>query len=280
MPFQLSVTQFSVQYDLLLNPPLQAIVAATAQSFFAFRIWIMSDKKWYIPFVATPAVCFQLCVPPSEPFSSARCSNWSTINSLLFLDAVYFSTISLDTVPEITQKRLLVASLAVGAAIDVSLSAGLCILLWKNYMTEGPVLKSTKLLLKRTILFSINTGMWTALSACLIIMIFLRTQTSDYMVFSYFHIMSPIYFATVLANLNARPYLRKQTEPSLPSNLFGLASSNDDIIRNPEAGEILGNMGGVVDSEIGPPMRDHSPSTLNAESISSASGREMAMPVL
>ncbi|PPQ92806.1 hypothetical protein CVT25_004064 [Psilocybe cyanescens] len=70
-------------------------------------------------------------------------------------------------------------------------------------------------MLQRMMLFSINTGMWTALLATSIVIVFFRTITTDFMVFGYFHLLSPLYFTTVLANLNARRYLNGTGEISL-----------------------------------------------------------------
>jgi len=50
--------------------------------------------------------------------------------------------------------------------------------------------------------------MWTALLASSIIVVFFRTMTTDFMIFGYFHLLSPLYFTTVLANLNGRQYIK------------------------------------------------------------------------
>lgn len=53
----------------------------------------------------------------------------------------------------------------------------------------------------------------------------MRTGSDDFMVYGYFHIMSPIYFVTVLANINARSYLRKQDRYMLPPNIDSTTGS-------------------------------------------------------
>jgi len=176
-----------------------------------------------------PAILFQLCVPP-----------------------IYFNAITSNAVSTDVQKDLLVATLAMGAIIDISLSAGLCALLWGRHIKGGSVLKSTNLMLQRIILFSVNTGMWTALAALVVILVFLRTETSDFMVFSYFHIMSPIYFVTVLANVNARPYLRGRDydTASLPSQLF--ATSHGGTRLPDQAISAEGENGSVPEADGGP----------------------------
>ncbi|KAH9474976.1 hypothetical protein JR316_0012075 [Psilocybe cubensis] len=154
----------------------------------------VSKQKTLIPIVAIPPILFQLCIAP-----------------------IFFSSVSSNYISIATQKacNVLAATLATGVVIDIALTIGLSALLWKEYMRGTFMLKSR--MLQRQILFSVNTGMWTALAALVVFIIFMKTGPDDFMVYGYFHIMSPIYFVTVLANINARPYLRSQVSYSIPS---------------------------------------------------------------
>ncbi|CAA7268540.1 unnamed protein product [Cyclocybe aegerita] len=174
-----------------------ALVALSAQTFFTYRIWILSEKKRFIPVIAVLPILFQLCFPP-----------------------ILFYSIDSDNISTEIQKDLLLAILVVGATVDISISGGLCALLWRHYIGEGPVLQSTRSLLQRMMLLSVNTGMWTALISCGTVIIFFRSGSEhDWKFFAYFHILSPLYYTTVLANLNARTYLRQRCDPALPSDL-------------------------------------------------------------
>ncbi|KAJ3505429.1 hypothetical protein NLJ89_g7422 [Agrocybe chaxingu] len=175
-----------------------ALVALSAQTFFTYRIWVLSEKKLFIPIIAVLPILFQLCFPP-----------------------ILFYSIDSHNISTEIQKDLLLAILVVGAAVDISISGGLCALLWRHYIVEGPILNSTRSLLQRMMLLSVNTGMWTALISCGTVIIFFRSGSDhDWKFFAYFHILSPLYYTTVLANLNARSYLRQQSDPALPSDLL------------------------------------------------------------
>ncbi|PPQ92805.1 LOW QUALITY PROTEIN: hypothetical protein CVT25_004063, partial [Psilocybe cyanescens] len=141
-------------------------------------------------------------------------------------------------------QNILAATLATGVAIDISLAVGLTAVLWPQYMRGTFMLKSyadyhylsrrrriaaddmrmmvlrlTKRMLQRQILFSVNTGMWTALAALIVFVIFMKSGSDDFTVYGYFHIMSPIYFFTVLTGINARSYLRKEDRDTSPTHI-------------------------------------------------------------
>ncbi|KAF6751925.1 hypothetical protein DFP72DRAFT_906524 [Ephemerocybe angulata] len=165
------------------------MVSVPVQVFFAWRIWKLGTVARYI-FLAIllPAIIFQF------------------VEGLLLL--IYNSQLSRPD--EVTAKlglALIIANLTVGAAVDIVIAAGLCTLLWRTYLLNGVTIKATSSMIHRLILFSVNTGLWTA-SFAIVTMAMAAKYPSNYMYIGFYFILSPLYCNMFLANLNARAYIR------------------------------------------------------------------------
>ncbi|KAM5542340.1 hypothetical protein V8D89_003799 [Ganoderma adspersum] len=113
----------------------------------------------------------------------------------------------------------------VQAAEDVLISLTLIFLLWQRRISDG--FRSTDRILYRLTVFIINTGVWTALCA-LFTIITLAAYPNVQIYVSLNFVVCPLYCNTLLANLNARGFIRGEnfTEPSgdsatRPSVAFG-----------------------------------------------------------
>ncbi|KAF8890480.1 hypothetical protein BD779DRAFT_1671412 [Infundibulicybe gibba] len=120
-------------------------------------------------------------------------------------------------------RAILVSNFAVGAAVDILLSAGLCFLLWKSYMEEGSSITQTNSMIHRLILFSINTGIWTALVGIATITMVI-VYPNNFIYVGFYFILSPMYCNSLLANLNARTYL-KGTKDNVVLHMTGIAAA-------------------------------------------------------
>ncbi|PIL37556.1 hypothetical protein GSI_01250 [Ganoderma sinense ZZ0214-1] len=119
--------------------------------------------------------------------------------------------------------KLPMAFWGVQAAEDVLISLTLIFLLWQRRISDG--FKSTDKILHRLTVFVINTGVWTALCA-LFTIITLAAYPNVQIYVSLNFVVCPLYCNTLLANLNARGFIRgdNYTEPSAntrPSVTFG-----------------------------------------------------------
>ncbi|KDR80308.1 hypothetical protein GALMADRAFT_242654 [Galerina marginata CBS 339.88] len=168
-----------------------ALVAIPAQGYLVYRTWEFAKRPRAIPYLAAPMLLFQLVLPIaliSTRHDTEACSHNFPTNVGL---------------------SLLIATFSVGAVLDVITCVALTALLWKEYMNRSKVLKSTSSMLIRLIMLSVNTGMWTAILAVLLLSILhFTTKMQVQPFFGYYHLLSPLYFLTVLVNLNVRGFIR------------------------------------------------------------------------
>jgi hypothetical protein len=157
-----------------------AMVSLPAQSFFVYRMWQFSQRPWFIPVLAMPVLLFQLVFPLVLLSNSERLREQDMF--------------------------LFIATCVAGAILDLVTCVGLTILLWGRYLSAQ---KSTTSILRRLILLSINTGLWTTLVSIYVIVVLITTvRVHEQPPLGCFHLISPLYFATVLVNLNSRHYIR------------------------------------------------------------------------
>ncbi|KAJ8489274.1 hypothetical protein ONZ51_g3031 [Trametes cubensis] len=162
------------------------------QLFFIMRIWRLSKKHWLVPSIFV------------------RQANCHADRPLLTKHIyVAFLVICLNGGPtaEIIYviRKLPMAFWGVAAAEDVLISLTLIYLLFRG---RGDTrFKSTDRLVYRLTVFAVNTGLWTSLCALFTIITMaaypnIQTYVSLYLV------ICPLYCNTLLANLNARGYIR------------------------------------------------------------------------
>ncbi|KAF8956695.1 hypothetical protein BDZ97DRAFT_1763542 [Flammula alnicola] len=116
---------------------------------------------------------------------------------------LYNSPSSLQIIPVASTQALLFANIAVGAGTDVIICVSLFALLWKRYST-------------------LENSHFKAIAIVTIAMVLAFPSNYIYVAFSF--AMSPIYCNTLLANLNARDYVRN-VEPDETVNLSALQTT-------------------------------------------------------
>ncbi|KAH0830189.1 hypothetical protein J3R83DRAFT_1544 [Lanmaoa asiatica] len=123
------------------------------------------------------------------PFSSS-----AHVTSIVTLGDTFFTDLS-------------IAYCSVAAGVDISIAIALTYLLARRRIATG--FKHSARVLQVLTVFAINSGIWTAIFALLTI-ILLRAFPSEliYVVFDF--PLCSIYCNTLLANLNARSYIKNQ----------------------------------------------------------------------
>ncbi|KAJ6569448.1 hypothetical protein B0H19DRAFT_1135515 [Mycena capillaripes] len=218
---------FILSQEYLYAGVFTALVAFPTQLFFTHRIWKLS-KKWIpVAIVFVIAALYQLGA------------------------TIAFTVICLQHGPTaeiIFQiEKLPMSMWGVGAAQDVLISAVLLWMLWTS--RGGPYFASTNQMLARLAVLVINTGIWTALVALFIIITMVVWPTIQIYVSLYF-VLCPLYCNTLLANLNAREYVRGNDfyEPRQKTST-AIASSNNTSNNTYPLGRRKFNMGTETDFE-------------------------------
>ncbi|KAF7357610.1 hypothetical protein MSAN_01357400 [Mycena sanguinolenta] len=215
-PFILS-QEYLVRLSTLLHVYLMNDLASTQESslhwslfqrnfFFTYRIYKLS-KNWF-------------------PIAAGFVAAVFVVAAFYQLGAsIAFTTICLQNGPTAAIifriEKLAMSLWGVGAAQDVLLSAAL---LWMLFTSRGgSYFQSTDQMLARLSVLVVNTGLWTALVALFIIITasLLAFHQLEYEPFrqmvqwptiqiyvSLYFVLCPLYCNTLLANLNARKFIR------------------------------------------------------------------------
>ncbi|KAI0658604.1 hypothetical protein C8Q70DRAFT_917021 [Cubamyces menziesii] len=163
------------------------------QLFFIMRIWRLSKKHWLVPSIFVPCSIFQLGESKQTEFRTVFLIVKRSLNGGPTAEIIYVI------------RKLPMAFWGVAAAEDVLISLTLIYLLFRG---RGDTrFKSTDRLVYRLTVFAVNTGLWTSLCALFTIITMaaypnIQTYVSLYLV------ICPLYCNTLLANLNARGYIR------------------------------------------------------------------------
>ncbi|KAF9492071.1 hypothetical protein BDN71DRAFT_1509759 [Pleurotus eryngii] len=180
----LSDNGFIVSQEYLWASFFTCLVALPCQLFFVYRIWIFAGKFWLIPTIFVPASVYQLA-----GYIAFLVMNYKTISIAQFYSL----------------QKLLKSIWGVSAVEDTLITLVLFYMLWKQ--RDGELLRQTSQLLYRVMFIGINTGTWTALVA-LFALITMTVWPNSMAFVSLNLVISPIYCNTLLANLNARDYIR------------------------------------------------------------------------
>jgi len=189
----------------------QGLICILAQGFFAWRI-LRFSKSWIVPIIAAPIAVAQLIA--TLYYVGRR------LGSAAFSAILEFAW----TIP---------ATYSINVFLDFCLSLGMIYYLYR----QRPDVHSSNAVIHRIIAITINTGLTTAIFS--LVTISLYAANSESTIFGAIgFLLGPLYCNCVLANLNARSYIR---EPLNHSNTFNLPASDTplDTLRfkaNPRAG--------------------------------------------
>ncbi|KAG9318042.1 hypothetical protein JVU11DRAFT_106 [Chiua virens] len=203
------LTILNVVPELVFELLLSTLVSVPTQAFFVYRIYIFSDKSLLAPIVWLPLGIYQIVATLIYVGKGANATQVATLGD------PFFSALS-------------VSYCAVAAAVDILIAFNLTFLLARRRIAVG--FKNSARMLQLLTVFAINSGVWTALFALLTIVL-LRAYPGN-LVYSVFDFpLASIYCNTLLANMNARAYIKGQStsvfaSADLVTNSRGSGSSN------------------------------------------------------
>jgi len=199
--FGIFVTRFGDVAALSIIPPdfvseiiFTVLVSSTAQLFFTYRLWLFSGKKWMFPLLVIPSVITQLVV-----------------------QSIYMAGLLVNgSLPQLKKENPMgIAYNAMAAATDVVLAGCMIFLL----LSEKSDFKSSNQLVGKLIMFTLNSGLWTALVATATVITILAIPLPGLIFPALYTLLCPLYCNTVLANLNSRKFLQQSTaNASMPSH--------------------------------------------------------------
>ncbi|KAJ7326170.1 hypothetical protein DFH08DRAFT_334348 [Mycena albidolilacea] len=170
--------------ELIHHVWVAAIVAAAVQSYYTWRIYILSGRKLLIPCLLIPLISWQIIGLAPYNFLALGHAAVSAGKQTQQLTAV---AISLR---------------ATGAAADILIAGSMVYLLTKPRAR----FTSTQTLVFRLLILSINSGAWTAILAVLDFISIVAFPV--YFTFCVFELpICSLYLSTLLVNLNARKFL-------------------------------------------------------------------------
>jgi len=177
---------------LVISLVVTSAVSSTVQSFFIYRIWLLtrSHFRWLLPAILMPFVVAQL-----------------VLGGLCTVVAMAFDT-SLSAVSESLLSTAANAGNGVAMAVDITITISLCTLL---AMTRTGFHTDTDRMLLRLIFISVNTGLSSALFAFLSVILLVVYPTNLIFTALYYPLCT-VYCNTILASLNVRSYVRGGSE--------------------------------------------------------------------
>jgi len=191
--YQLTVVHYgdlafvnTISTNFLWSLFLTTIVSCPVQLYFTYRIWLISGKKrifsmfFILLAVAQPAIYTAFLV---------ICYGNITTNRTLY-----------------AIKELLIAVWSISAGIDVLIAASLVYLYINKFKTATSGFQSTNKFLDRFTVWTVNTGIWTAICSLFTIITLTAFPTSPAFTAVAF-LICPLYCNTLLANLNCRGYV-------------------------------------------------------------------------
>ncbi|KAJ2927007.1 hypothetical protein H1R20_g10091, partial [Candolleomyces eurysporus] len=188
---------------MIVTQSFPSLVAVPVQAFFVYRIWRLANRlRWIFIVPLAPCILFHFVMG----FVLATI-NWIRRDNP-------------NAIPRSIMVALIVADMSVGAAVDVLLAIGLCMILCRTYLevvSGAPGPTSGLAMIQRLLVLTINTGIWTALFTVLTMTTSIKyPQTRIHIAFCY--MISPVYVNMLLANLNARPFIRKGADKVIDFN--------------------------------------------------------------
>lgn len=174
-PSQLRV--FPLAADLAI--PLSAFTAFIVQSFYAFRLWKLSEK------VFLPILCELISVV-------------AQISTLILSPRAFYMTDL--TVFEDSQIQLITLSFVARAVCDVMTTTGIA---WSLYHKRVSNLKDTMTMIDRLIYWTIETGLATSLMAVIVAVLFLVLE-QNFVWFGAWLMLPNVIGNCLLASFNRR----------------------------------------------------------------------------
>ncbi|KAF8555074.1 hypothetical protein OG21DRAFT_1484163 [Imleria badia] len=171
-----------------------AMISMPTQGFLVYRIYVFSGKNIVAPILWAIQMIYQFVAAFLYVAKSFYTTNGTTnVVGLTALNDTFFTDIT-------------ISCLALAAVVDVLIAIAMTYLLLQKRNATG--FRNSAHILQRLTMFAVNTGIWTATFAVMSV-ILMRALPSTNLVYLVFAIpLASLYCNTLLANLNARTYIR------------------------------------------------------------------------
>ncbi|KAJ3506816.1 hypothetical protein NLJ89_g6658 [Agrocybe chaxingu] len=182
------ITFLFADWSTLLSILTNAVTGIIVQAFYAYRLWILSDRKHYLASILI--ILFGLGALASCTVYMAYLFKFGTflhVVRLAYLPTMYYSF---------------------SIAADALITFGITYLLLKNH-SDGVRSFKTDNVIRRLIAYTLNAGAITTL-CCVISLILCRALPQTYYDLLFSLPLSKLYVNSMLAFLNAREGLRKK----------------------------------------------------------------------
>lgn len=180
----------SIPAGLVIRVLIEAVMGLVVQLFFLHRIYLFSEGSRVVrAFLALTMLI----------------TTWQLVGSAIWTAWSLREDVPVSVFWQIHRDGSVAVSLrAVSAFVDVLIATWMSVLLQKK---RHMVFRRTDRLLYRLTIMTINTGLWTAMLAVVDFSLLAWRPTN--LVFAAFEYpLGALYFNTLLANLNARKYMR------------------------------------------------------------------------
>ncbi|KAJ7280258.1 hypothetical protein C8J57DRAFT_1302113 [Mycena rebaudengoi] len=179
--------RFQVNTEVILQGLFTICISVPIQLFFLNRIWRLSGKKNIIPLFLVACILLEI------------------VSGVVYFQWALHKDVTTTTILVGTKRAVGVTYLVTAASIDVIIAISMVYLLREAKLDTS--LTITKRLLTHLIVYSVNSGLWTALIAVFCVMTMIAYPNTFVYIGLYMSI-SPIYCNTLLANLNIRQHIR------------------------------------------------------------------------
>ncbi|KAF8555072.1 hypothetical protein OG21DRAFT_1603108 [Imleria badia] len=180
--------------ELVLQIITTLLISTPTQAFFVYRIYMLSGKNM----IMAPVLWGIQAV-------------YQVVAAILYVaKSVYtvdgsIRVVGYTVIDDSFSTGIATSCLAITVAVDVLIAITMTFLLFRHRNATG--FASTEHILQRLTVFAVNTGIWTATVAALSLILMRVFPTSLlYMVFC--NPLGSVYCNALLANLNARTYIR------------------------------------------------------------------------
>ncbi|KAJ6618000.1 hypothetical protein B0H10DRAFT_1914071 [Mycena sp. CBHHK59/15] len=196
---------FQINTEVILQGLFTIVVSVPIQLFFLHRIWRLSGNRIIVPLFLV--ACIVLETATGITYFQWALQKGTTPSAILVgtkraTGVTYLvTTASIDVIIAICMVFLLRAAKVHGLTQSAILSFFLSPLVHKLDFNR------TRRMVTRLIVYSVNTGLWTALLAVFCAMTMIAYPTTFVFIGLYMPI-SALYCNTLLANLNIRQYVR------------------------------------------------------------------------
>ncbi|KAJ7469777.1 hypothetical protein B0H11DRAFT_1194019 [Mycena galericulata] len=185
-------------YSLSLNPVFETLITALVQSFFAYRLRVLSGRRHI------SLVCWGLAF--------LRFVGGMALAAEGFLDVPrepdYF-------VLQEHYTWLITSALGVGTVLDFLIAVLLCVYIRKLYTPYN--LPKSEELINRLITWTIQTGLITSLTSVAVLITFL-TMKYNFVWLALYTSLAKMYSNSLLVSLNSRPRHREIVRPASPKS--------------------------------------------------------------